>query len=87
MLVAPVPPVSEQAAIVRFLGHADRRILRYIRAKQKLNNLLEEQKQVIINRAVTRGLEPNVRFKPSNVEWLGFEGGSRPRSARWLCRR
>ena len=65
------PLLSEQAAIVRFLDHADRRIRRYIRAKQKLIKLLEEQKQAIIHRAVTRGLDPNVRLKPSGVEWLG----------------
>ncbi len=67
----PLPPLPEQAAIVRFLDHADRRIRRYIRAKQKLIKLLEEQKQAIIHRAVTRGLDPNVRLKPSGVEWLG----------------
>jgi type I restriction enzyme S subunit len=66
-----VPRRDEQAAIVRFLDHADRRIQRYIRAKQKLIKLLEEQKQAIIHRAVTRGLDPNVRLKPSGVEWLG----------------
>ena len=66
-----VPPLSEQAAIVRFLDHADRQIRRYIRAKQKLIKLLEEQKQAIIHRAVTRGLDPNVRLRPSGVEWLG----------------
>lgn len=70
-LQALVPPLPEQAAIVRFLDHADRRIRRYIRAKQKLIKLLEEQKQAIIHRAVTRGLDPNVRLKPSGVEWLG----------------
>lgn len=70
-LEALVPPLPEQAAIVRFLDHADRRIRRYIRAKQKLIKLLEEQKQAIIHRAVTRGLDPNVRQKPSGVEWLG----------------
>ncbi len=67
----PLPPVPEQAAIVRFLDHADRKIRRYIRAKQKLIKLLEEQRQVIINRAVTRGLDPNVPLKPSGVEWMG----------------
>ena len=67
----PLPPLSEQTAIVRFLDHADRRIQRYIRAKQKLIGLLEEQKQALIHRAVTRGLDPNVRLKPSGVEWLG----------------
>jgi type I restriction enzyme, S subunit len=67
----PLPPLAEQAAIVRFLDHADRRIRRYIRAKQKLIKLLEEQKQAIIHRAVTRGHDPDVRLKPSGVEWLG----------------
>jgi type I restriction enzyme, S subunit len=66
----PVPPLPEQAAIVRYLDHVDRRIRRYIRAKQKLIKLLEEQKQAIIRRAVTRGLDPSVRLKPSGVEWL-----------------
>ena len=67
----PLPPLCEQAAIVRYLDHADRRIRCYIRAKQKLIALLEEQKQAIIHRAVTRGLDPNVRLKPSGVGWLG----------------
>lgn len=67
----PLPPIAEQTAIVRFLDHADRKIRRYIRAKQKLIKLLEEQKQAIIHRAVTRGLDPDVRLKPSGVEWLG----------------
>lgn len=66
-----VPPLDEQAAIVRFLDHADRRIRRYIRAKQQLIKLLEEQKRAIIHHAVTRGLDPNVRLKPSGVDWLG----------------
>jgi type I restriction enzyme S subunit len=66
-----VPPRDEQAAIVRFLDHADRRIRRYIRAKQELIKLLEEQKQAIIHGAVTRGLDPNVRLKPTGVKWLG----------------
>jgi type I restriction enzyme S subunit len=71
LIYSCLPPLAEQAAIVRFLDHADRRIRRYIRAKQKLIKLLEEQKQAIIHRAVTRGLDPNVRLKPSGVKWLG----------------
>jgi len=66
-----LPPIPEQAAIVRFLDHVDRRIRCHILAKRKLIKLLEEQKQAIIHRAVTRGLDPNVRLKPSGVEWLG----------------
>ena len=71
LIYSCLPLLPEQAAIVRFLDHADRRIRRYIRAKQKLIKLLEEQKQAIIHRAVTRGLDPNVRLRPSGVEWLG----------------
>mgnify|MGYP003376540168 CR=1 FL=1 len=66
-----VPPLPEQATIVRFLDYADRRIRRYIIAKQKLIKLLNEHKQAIIYRAVTRGLDPKVHLKPSGVEWLG----------------
>lgn len=66
-----LPPLPEQTAIVRFLDYIDRRVRRYIRAKQKLIRLLEEQKQAIIHRAVTRGLDPDVPLKPSGVEWLG----------------
>lgn len=67
----PVPPPNEQAAIVRFLNHATLRIEKAIRAKRKVIALLNEQKQVIIHRAVTRGLDPNVKLKPSGIPWLG----------------
>lgn len=66
-----IPPLLEQSAIVRFLDHADGLIRRAIRAKQKLIKLLEEQKEAIGHRAVTRGLDPNVRLKSSGVAWLG----------------
>ena len=67
----PIPSPDEQSAIVRFLGHANGRIERAIRAKQKLMALLNEQKQAIIHRAVTRGLDPTVPLKPSGIPWLG----------------
>ena len=66
-----VPPPDEQAAIVRFLDHANRKIDGFIRAKRKLIGLLNEQKQAIIHRAVTRGLHPDVPLKPSGIPWLG----------------
>ena len=70
------PPLAEQASIVRFLDHTDRRIRRYIRAKQKLIALLEEQKQAIIHGAVTgridvRTGQPHTAYKDSGLEWLG----------------
>ena len=51
-LAIPFPPLVEQGAIVRFLDHADRSIRRYIRGKQKLIALLDEQKQALIKQAV-----------------------------------
>ena len=71
----PIPPEEEQAAIIRFIDHADRRIRGYIRAKQKLIALLEEQKQAIIHQAVTGEIDvhagqPYSAYKPSGVEWL-----------------
>ncbi|MBK8131495.1 MAG: restriction endonuclease subunit S [Gammaproteobacteria bacterium] len=66
-----LPPPDEQAAIVRFLDWANGRLERAIRAKRKVIALLNEQKQAIIHRAVTRGLDPDVPLKPSGIPWLG----------------
>ena len=72
----PLPPITEQRSIARFLDHADRRIRCYIRAKEKLIEVLEEQKQVIIHQAVTgqidvRTGQPYPAYKESGVKWLG----------------
>ena len=67
----PLPPLDEQAAIVRYLDHADEQVQHYIVAKERLIALLEEQRQAMSHQAVTRGLDPNVPLKPSGVEWLG----------------
>ena len=67
----PLPPLPEQRAIVRYLDYADRRIRRYVGAKRRLVALLQEERQAVVSRAVTRGLDPSVRLKPSGVEWLG----------------
>lgn len=71
MIYSPAPPPDEQAAIVRFLDWANGRLERAIRAKRKVIALLNEQKQAIIHRAVTRGLDPSVPLKPSGIPWLG----------------
>jgi type I restriction enzyme S subunit len=70
-VVIPHPEPDEQAAIVRFLEHANRKIDRFIHAKRKLIGLLNEQKQVIVHRTVTRGLDLHTPFKSSGVPWLG----------------
>lgn len=65
------PPLDEQRLIVRFLDWHGAQTAKLIRAKKKIIALLNEQKQAIIHRAVTRGLDPNVRLKPSGIPWLG----------------
>jgi type I restriction enzyme S subunit len=65
-----LPPLPEQMSIVRYLDHMDRKVRHAIRARQQLIKLLTEQKQAIIQRAVTRGLDPNVRLKRSGVPGL-----------------
>jgi type I restriction enzyme S subunit len=67
----PLPPPDEQAAIARFLAWATNRLDRAIGAKRRIIALLQEQKQAIIHRAVTRGLDPSVPLKDSGIPWLG----------------
>jgi type I restriction enzyme S subunit len=66
-----LPPPSEQTAILRFLDLTNGRLGRTIRAKRKVIALLNEQKQAIIHRAVTLGLDPTAPLKPSGIPWLG----------------
>jgi len=67
----PIPPLSEQNSIVRFLDHKTGQIDRFVANRQKQIELLKEQKAGIINNAVTKGLNPNVTMKPSEIEWVG----------------
>ncbi len=71
MIHFPLPPIDEQRAIVRYLDYVDDRIRRYVAAKERLIALLEEERQAVINRAVTRGLDPSVPLRPSGIDWLG----------------
>ncbi|QBQ56106.1 restriction endonuclease subunit S [Nitrosococcus wardiae] len=68
---ALVPPPEEQQQILRFIDALTARANTFIRNKRRLIELLKEQKQGIISQAVTRGLDPNVKHKPSGVEWIG----------------
>ena len=67
----PQPPIEEQNKIVDYLQFKLKKIDRFIRKKKQLIKLLNEQKAAIINQAVTKGLDPNVKMKPSGIEWLG----------------
>ena len=64
-------PLTEQAAIGRFLDWANDRLERAIRAKRKVIALLMEQKQLAVQHAVTKGLDQKVPLKDSGVSWLG----------------
>lgn len=65
------PPKAEQDAIVRYLDSATSEIDKAIAMQQKMIDLLNERKQIIIQNAVTKGLDENVEMKESGVEWIG----------------
>ena len=67
----PFPPLKEQTEIAAFLDKKTALIDQAIEIKQKQIELLKERKQIIIQKAVTRGLNPNVKMKDSGVEWIG----------------
>lgn len=66
-----MPPVDEQEAIVAYLDKVTAEIDRAIEAQQKMIDALNERKQIIITRAVTRGLNPDVPLRDSGIDWLG----------------
>ncbi|MCV3410455.1 restriction endonuclease subunit S [Campylobacter lari] len=65
------PPLKEQEQIANFLDKKCEKIKNFIEKKEKLVNLLKEQKQALINETITKGLDKNVNFKDSGIEWLG----------------
>ena len=67
----PLITAEEQVQIVNFLDHKTQQIDELIRIKERRIELLKEQRTALINQAVTKGLDPNVKMKPSRVEWIG----------------
>lgn len=67
----PLPNINVQTAIVNYLDNKIVKVDTIINNKQKLIELLQEKRQVIIDEAVTKGLDPNVPMKDSGIEWLG----------------
>ena len=66
-----LPTEAETDRIVEFLDHKTAEIDTAIAKKQELIQLLNEQKAILINRAVTKGLNPDVKMKDSGVAWIG----------------
>lgn len=71
-VVSLLPPVEEQDAIVRYLDAATSKIDKAIAMQQKMIDLLNERKQIIIQNAVTKGIDENVEMRDSGVEWIGM---------------
>ncbi len=67
----PLPSLVEQRAIANFLDRKTEQIDKLIRIKERQIELLQEQRTALINQAVTKGLDPNVEMKPSEVGWIG----------------
>lgn len=70
-LILAFPPLHEQIAIANFLDRKTKQIDKAIAQKERLIELLKERKQIIIQNAVTKGLDPNVPMKDSGIEWIG----------------
>ena len=70
-MLMPVLDISEQTAIANFLDSVTSKIDEAISQQQKMIDLLNERKQIIIQNTVTKGLDPNVKMKESGVEWIG----------------
>ena len=66
-----VPPLAEQTQIANFLDRKTKQIDELTRIKERNIELLHEKRTVLINQAVTKGLDPNVEMKPSGVVWIG----------------
>jgi type I restriction enzyme S subunit len=66
-----IPPKSQQFYIVNYLDRETTQIDNLIAAKEQMLTLLEEKREALISHAVTRGLDPNVSFKRSGLDWLG----------------
>lgn len=62
---------KEQTAIANFLDEKTAKIDEAIAIKEKQIELLKERKQIIIQKAVTQGLNPDVPMKDSGVDWIG----------------
>ncbi|MBF0121752.1 MAG: restriction endonuclease subunit S [Desulfobacterales bacterium] len=65
------PIIVEQVQIASYLDHKTSQIDTLIEKKKRLIELLKEERTAVINQAVTKGLDPNVKMKDSGIEWLG----------------
>jgi len=67
----PIPPLEDQLSILTFLDRETAKIDRLMEVRRKQVEVLQERRTAVIHHAVTKGLDPNAKVKPSGVEWLG----------------
>ena len=85
-MMFPVPPLSEQYEIAKFLNYETAKIDALIAKQQQLIALLQEKRQAVISHAVTKGLNPAAPLRDSGVEWLGMVPAHwRSSKLRWYC--
>ena len=70
-MYAIVPPLDAQDAIVAYLDRKSARANDFIAKQTRLIEVLKEQKQAVINQAVTKGMNPDAPLKESGIEWIG----------------
>lgn len=66
-----IPPRKEQDAMVAYLDAATAKIDEAIAQQQRMIDLLNERKKIVINHAVTKGFNPNVKYKETGIAWIG----------------
>lgn len=82
-----LPPIKEQNRMVQYLDEQTSQIDEAIAQQQKMIDLLNERKQMIINNAVTKGLDPNVPMKDCGIDWIGeIPKHWETRRMRYLCK-
>ncbi|TXD83112.1 restriction endonuclease subunit S [Subsaximicrobium wynnwilliamsii] len=85
-ILSILPPLEEQTAIAEFLDDKTTKIDQAIAIKQQQITLLKERKQILIHKAVTRGLDDTVALKDSGVEWIGeIPEGWEAKALKYFC--
>lgn len=70
-LKVPLPPFEERVQIANFINNKTKKLDRLIIEKEAFINLLQEKRQALISHVVTKGLDDNVKMKPSGIDWIG----------------
>ncbi len=85
-LTLPIPPLPTQRTIADYLDRETARIDALVAAKERVLKLLDEKRRALITRAVTKGIDSNVKMKDSRIPWIGeIPMHWEIERTRWLC--